>query len=87
MKVRDSMEIGLEFTERCLLRSKQCVMSEQNTIKTEAQLREAIASFGRRIRVELALEEWQPRHERGLDAIGELALDKRRITSRGGSSD
>ena len=56
-------------------------MSEQTIIKTEAQLREAIhALWAEDATLNWRWKEWQPRHERGLDAIGELALDKRRIT-------
>ena len=56
-------------------------MSEQKTIKTEAQLREAVRALWAEDSVlNWRWKEWQPRHERGLDAIGELALDKRRIT-------
>jgi hypothetical protein len=56
-------------------------MSEQKTIKTEAQLREAVrALWAEDSALNWRWKEWQPRHERGLDAIGEVALDKRRIT-------
>src|SRR5579863_897910 len=55
-------------------------MSEQNTIKTEAQLREAIrALWVGDSALNWRWKEWHPRRERGLDAIGELVLDKRRI--------
>lgn len=56
-------------------------MSEQKTIKTEAQLREAVrALWAGDSALNWRWKEWQPRRERGLDAIGELTLDKRRIT-------
>lgn len=63
-----------------LLCSKQPPLSKQNTITTKAQLRDAIrhhwandAAFNWR------WKEWEPRRESGIDAIGELVLDKRRI--------
>jgi hypothetical protein len=56
-------------------------MSELKTIKTEAQLREAVrALWAEDATLNWRWKEWQPRHERGLDAIGELTLDKRPIT-------
>jgi len=56
-------------------------MSKQNTIVTEAQLREAVrALWAEDSTLNWRWKEWQPRHERGIDAIGELVLDKRRIT-------
>jgi hypothetical protein len=56
-------------------------MSKQTTIKTEAQLREAVrALWAGDTALNWRWKEWQPSHERGLDAIGELVLDKRRIT-------
>jgi hypothetical protein len=56
-------------------------MSEHKTIETEAQLREAVrALWAADTTLNWRWKEWQPRHERGLDAIGELTLDKRHIT-------
>jgi len=56
-------------------------MSEHKTIKTEAQLREAVrALWAEDSALNWRWKEWQPRRERGLDAIGDLTLDKRRIT-------
>jgi hypothetical protein len=64
-----------------LLRSKQQEMSKQNTIATEAQLREAVrALWTEDSALNWRWKEWQPRHERGIDAVGELVLDNRRIT-------
>jgi hypothetical protein len=64
-----------------LLRSKQRLMSEQRTITSEAQLREAVRTLWEE---DSALnwhwKEWQPHQERGIDAIGELILDKQRVT-------
>jgi hypothetical protein len=56
-------------------------MSEQNTIKTEAQLREAVLALW--AGDSTLLWRWkklEPRHERGIDATAELILDKQRIT-------
>jgi hypothetical protein len=56
-------------------------MSKQKTITTEAQLREAVRShWTAEAGLNWRWKEWQPRRERGIDAIGELLLDKRRIT-------
>jgi hypothetical protein len=56
-------------------------MSEHKIIKTEAQLREAIRFlWAEDHALNWRWKKWQPRHERGLDAIGELILDKQRIT-------
>jgi hypothetical protein len=56
-------------------------MSKQNTITTEAQLREAVrALWAQDTALNWRWKKWQPRRERGIDAIGELVLDKRRIT-------
>ena len=64
-----------------LLRSKQQPMSKQNTIITEAQLSEAVrALWAQDTALNWRWKKWEPRRERGIDAIGELVLDKRRIT-------
>ena len=56
-------------------------MSERKTIKTQAQLREAVRTlWAGDCALNWCWKEWQPRREGGLDAIGELTLDKRRIT-------
>ena len=56
-------------------------MSKHDTITTEAQLREAIRDLWAEDRaLNWRWKDWQPRRERGIDAIGELVLDKRRIT-------
>jgi hypothetical protein len=56
-------------------------MSKQKTITTEAQLREAVrALWAEDSALNWRWKKWQPRRERGIDAIGELVLDKRRIT-------
>ncbi len=56
-------------------------MSKQKTITTEAQLREAVrALWAEDAALNWRWKDWQPRRERGIDAIGELVVDKRRIT-------
>jgi hypothetical protein len=56
-------------------------MSEQKTIRSETQLREAIrALWAEDPALNWRWKDWEPRHARGPDAIGELALDKRRLT-------
>lgn len=56
-------------------------MSKQRTISTEAQLREAVRTlWAEDSALNWRWKEWQPRRERGIDAIGDLVLDKRRVT-------
>ena len=56
-------------------------MSKQRTITTEAQLREAVRTlWAEDSALDWRWKDWEPRRERGIDAIGELVLDKRRIT-------
>lgn len=55
-------------------------MSEQNTIITEAQLREAVRHhWAKDAALNWRWKEWESRRERGIDAIGELILDRRKI--------
>lgn len=55
-------------------------MSKLKTITTEVQLREAVrALWAADTTLNWRWKEWKPSNERGLDAIGELVLDKRRI--------
>ena len=55
-------------------------MSKQNTITTEAQLREAIRDhWAQDVALNWRWKEWETHRQRGVDAIGELILDKRRI--------
>ena len=56
-------------------------MSKQRTITSEAQLREAVRTLWEEDpALNWRWKEWEPHHERGIDAIGELILDKQRIT-------
>ena len=56
-------------------------MSKQRTITTEAQLREAVRTlWAEDSALDWRWKDWEPRRDRGIDAIGELVLDKRRIT-------
>lgn len=56
-------------------------MNKQRAIHSEAQLREAIrALWAEDATLNWRWKDWQPRRERGIDAIGELVLDKRRTT-------
>ncbi|MGA2242288.1 MAG: helix-turn-helix domain-containing protein [Verrucomicrobiota bacterium] len=56
-------------------------MSKQNTITTEAQLREAVREhWTRDSALNWRWKEWEPHHDQGIDAIGELILDKQRVT-------
>lgn len=56
-------------------------MSKQNTITSETQLRDAVRDhWAQDAALNWRWKEWEPRPERGIDAIGELILDGRRIT-------
>ena len=63
----------------CLLHSKQVEMSKQSIINSETQLREAARALWKEdADVRWRWKEWEPRADRGIDAIGETVLDGRR---------
>lgn len=67
--------------ESSLLHSELVQMSKQTTITTEPQLREAVRThWASDAGLDWHWTEWEPRRERGIDALGELVLDKRRIS-------
>jgi len=56
-------------------------MSKQQTITSEQQLRDAVRDlWAKDTAFDWRWKEWEPRRDRGIDAIGELVLDGRRVT-------
>jgi len=63
-----------------LLHSKQWQMNKRQIITASNSLRDAVRDLWAKGAVfDWRWKEWEPRQDRGIDAIGELILDGRRV--------